>query len=121
MVRNPFPAMAVLCARASGCCLVQTLRLHAPSRARAHPIKIAAFRRVFRQAWVCMGARAYALAGGVGRGLCAHDNELCRLSKMGPLPASASASADSLTGSDSDSDLDSDTTSESAGPAPGRT
>ena len=28
-VRNPFPAMAALCARAGGACLVQTLRLHA--------------------------------------------------------------------------------------------
>ena len=30
VVRNPFPAMAALCARAGGECLVQTLRLHAP-------------------------------------------------------------------------------------------
>ena len=29
VVRNPFPAMAALCARAGGACLVQTLRLHA--------------------------------------------------------------------------------------------
>ena len=29
VVRNPVPAMAALCTRAGGCCLVQTLRLHA--------------------------------------------------------------------------------------------
>ena len=29
VVRNPFPAMASLCPRASAACLVQTLRLHA--------------------------------------------------------------------------------------------
>ena len=29
VVRNPFSAMAALCARAVGACLVQTLRLHA--------------------------------------------------------------------------------------------
>ena len=29
VVRNPFPAMAALCARAGRCCLVQTLPLHA--------------------------------------------------------------------------------------------
>ena len=29
VVRNPSPAMAALCARAGGACLVQTLRLHA--------------------------------------------------------------------------------------------
>ena len=29
VVRNPFPAMAALCAHAGGACLVQTLRLHA--------------------------------------------------------------------------------------------
>ena len=30
VIRNPFPAMAAQCARAAGgCCLAQTLRLHA--------------------------------------------------------------------------------------------
>ena len=29
VVRNRFPALAALCARAGGACLVQTLRLHA--------------------------------------------------------------------------------------------
>ena len=62
VVRNPFPAMAALCARAGGFCLVQTLRCTRSRRAlaegdrlrprRAYPIKIAAFRRVSRRAWL---------------------------------------------------------------------
>ena len=46
VVCNPILAMAALCVRAGGACLVQTLHLHA----LAHPIKNAVFHRVFRRA-----------------------------------------------------------------------